>query len=232
MESANSIENVRNMISIAKPILETIAPKIQESMGDFTESLLSLSKKYPKIAEFAEKLDRAACITGNVIEVLNIAADPVDVLGAKIDEAEKKVSDFSSTEDYIRYLKNDVDPDMEKFSSASPETKMVFAAAGIAVEAGAVGEKLGVNIPADALEMILKVAEIGKITLETGEIISVILQIKEEGISDFGDICDFISGTGDSDRLKTGKILSEVLNRFYPDEGDSMIDELKDEIRE
>ena len=54
MESANSIENVRNMISIAKPILETIAPKIQESMGDFTESLLSLSKKYAKIGEFAE----------------------------------------------------------------------------------------------------------------------------------------------------------------------------------
>lgn len=232
MKIANTIENAGNIISIAKPILETIAPKILESMKDCTEGLLSLANEYPEFEEFAKKMDRAAEIAGDIINVLNIVSDPADVLGAKIENAGKEVGDFESTADYISYLKNDVDLDQEKFSSISAEKKIIYTVVGIAVETGAIGEKLGVNISADTLKMILKVVDIGKIAFEAADIIPMILQIKKEGISELGDICDFISGTGDSDRLKTGKILSKVMDHFYPGEGESIIDELKDEIRE
>lgn len=232
MEILQTLKTIDTVVSIAKPIIETVAPKLQESMKEFAERMLVLAEKYPSIAEFAQIIDKAAEIMGDVLYVLGINMEPADVFGAKIAQSDKGIDEFDSIEAYITYLKNEIELDKEKFDALSTKESVAYSIIGMAVEAGAIGEKLRIEIPADVVELGAKIAEIGKISVETKEIISLISKLKEEGISDLNDICDCIKGTGDSDRLKTGEVLLEVLDVLKPNEGKDIFNEIIDEVRE
>lgn len=232
MEILQTLKIIDTVVSIAKPIIETVAPKLQESMKGFAERMLVLAEKYPSIAEFAQMIDKAADIMGDILFALGINADPVDELGAKIAQADKGVDDFESIEAYITYLKNEIELDKEKFEALSEEERVAYTITGMAVEAGAIGEKLGIEIPADVVEIVAKVAEIGKVVVDAKELISLIGNLKDEGIVNLNDVCDCIRGTGDSDRLKTGEVLVKVLDVLKPNEGKDVLNEIIDEVRE
>lgn len=232
MEILQVIKTIDTVVSIAKPIIEVVAPRLQESMKVFAERMLELAKKYPSITEFAQMIDKAAEIMGDVLYAIGINSDPADVLGAKIAQADKGINDFDSVEAYIAYLKNEIELDKEKFDALSSEEHVAYSITGMAVEASAVGEKLGIEIPADAVELVARIAEIGKIALEAKEMISLISKLKDEGITNLDDVCDCVKGTGDSDRLKTGETLVKVLDSLKPNEGKNLLDEMIDEVRE
>lgn len=232
MEILQTLKIIDTVVSNAKPIIETVAPKLQESMKGFAERMLVLAEKYPSIAEFAQMIDKAADIMGDILFALGINADPVDELGAKIAQADKGVDDFESIEAYITYLKNEIELDKEKFEALSEEERVAYTITGMAVEAGAIGEKLGIEIPADVVEIVAKVAEIGKVVVDAKELISLIGNLKDEGIVNLNDVCDCIRGTGDSDRLKTGEVLVKVLDALKPNEGKDVLNEIIDEVRE
>lgn len=232
MEILQTLKIIDTVVSIAKPIIETVAPKLQESMKGFAERMLVLAEKYPSIAEFAQMIDKAAEIMGDILFALGINADPVDELGAKIAQADKGVDDFESIEAYITYLKNEIELDKEKFEALSEEERVAYTITGMAVEAGAIGEKLGIEIPADVVEIVAKVAEIGKVVVDAKELISLIGNLKDEGIVNLNDVCDCIRGTGDSGRLKTGEVLVKVLDALKPNEGKDVLNEIIDEVRE
>ena len=232
MEILQTLKNIETVVSIAKPIIETVAPRLQESMKGFAERMLVLAEKYPSIAEFAQMIDKAADIMGDVLYALGITTDPADVLGAKIAQSDKGIDDFDSVEAYITYLKNEIELDKEKFDALSTEQRVAYSITGMAVEASAIGEKLGIEIPADAVELVAKIAEIGKIAVEAKEMISLISKLKDEGVSTLNDVCDCVKGTGDSDRLKTGEALLKVLDTLKPNEGKDIFNEIIDEVRE
>ena len=232
MEILQTLKIIDTVVSIAKPIIEIVAPKLQDSMKGFAERMLVLAEKYPSIAEFAQMIDKAADIMGDVLYALGINAEPADVLGVKIAQSDKGIDEFDSIEAYITYLKEEIELDKEKFDSLSPEERVAYSITGLAVEAGAIGEKLGIDIPADAVELVAKIMEIGKIAVEAKEIISLISKLKEEGIDNLNDVCDCIKGTGDSDRLKTGETFLKVLDILKPNEGKDIFNEIIDEVRE
>lgn len=232
MEVLQTLKSIDTIVSIAKPIIEIIAPKLQESMKGFAERMLVLAEKYPSIAEFAQMIDKAADLMGDVLYVLGINADPADVLGAKIAQSDKGIDEFDSIEDYINYLREEIELDKEKFDTLSPEERVAYSITGMAVEAGAIGEKIGIKIPADAVELVAKVAAIGKVVVEAKEIVSLILKLKEAGIVNLNGVCDCIKGAGDSDRLKTGETLLKVLDILKPNEGKDIFNEIIDEVRE
>lgn len=232
MEILQTLKNIDTVVSIAKPIIETVAPRLQESMKGFAERMLVLAEKYPSIAEFAQMIDKAADIMGDVLYALGITTDPADVLGAKIAQSDKGIDEFDSVEAYITYLKNEIELDKEKFDALSTEQRVAYSITGMAVEASAIGEKLGIEIPADAVELVAKIAEIGKIAVEAKEMISLISKLKDEGVSTLNDVCDCVKGTGDSDRLKTGEALLKVLDTLKPNEGKDIFNEIIDEVRE
>lgn len=232
MEILQTLKNIDMVVSIAKPIIETVAPRLQESRRGFAERMLVLAEKYPSIAEFAQMIDKVADIMGDVLYALGITTDPADVLGAKIAQSDKGIDDFDSVEAYITYLKNEIELDKEKFDALSTEQRVAYSITGMAVEASAIGEKLGIEIPADAVELVAKIAEIGKIALEAKEMISLISKLKDEGVSNLNDVCDCLKGIGDSDRLKTGEALLKVLDTLKPNEGKDIINEIIDEVRE
>lgn len=231
MEIAQMIKSIDTVISTVKPIVEIIAPKLQELMKSFADRMIELSKEYPSIAEFAKMVDTAADIMGDVLHALGINSDPADVMGAKIVQADKESDEFDTIQAYIEYLKNEVELDKEKFDALSTEEKVAYGIVGMAVEANAIGEKLGVEISADVVEMAAKIAGIGKIAVEAKEVISVISNLKDEGISNLNDLCDCIKGSGNSDRLKTGKIILKILDIMRPNEGKNIFNEIIDEVR-
>lgn len=231
MEIMQTLKIIDTVVSVAKPIIENVAPKLQESMKGFAERMLVLAEKYPLIAEFAQKIDKAADVMGDVLYALGINADPADVMGVKIAQADKGIDDFDSIDAYINYLKNENEIDKEKFEALSTEERVAYSIIGMAVEAGAIGEKLGVEISVDAVELVAKIAEIGKVAVEAKEIITMISKLKEEGMVNLADVCDCLKGSGESDRVKTGEVLLKVLNIMHPNEGKDIINELIGEVR-
>lgn len=153
MEILQTLKTIDTVVSIAKPIIETVAPKLQESMKEFAERMLVLAEKYPSIAEFAQMIDKAAEIMGDVLYVLGNNMEPADVFGAKIAQSDKGIDEFDSIEAYITYLKNEIELDKEKFDALSTKERVAYSIIGMAVEAGAIGEKLRIEIPADVVEL-------------------------------------------------------------------------------
>jgi hypothetical protein len=230
-----TIETIKEadlIIEVAKPIIDILAPRLQEAMKDFAERLMILSEKYPSIKEFALILDHAADILGDILYALGIDTEHADVLGAKIAQTDKKVDDFSSVEEYIAYLKNDVELDKQKFDALAEEEKISYTIVGIAVEASAVGEKLSVEIPVDIVELVAKIMGIGKIVVDAKELISIVSILKLDGIENLSDICDLINGAGPSDRSTTREALTHAINETMGgEEGRNIIYEIIDEIR-
>ena len=114
MEIMQTLKTIDMVISVAKPIIEAVVPKLQESMKCFAERMLELSEKYPSIAEFAQMIDKAADIMGDVLYALGINADPADVMGAKIAQADKGIDEFDSIEAYINYLRDEIEKILRK----------------------------------------------------------------------------------------------------------------------
>ena len=46
------------------------------------------------------------------------------------------------------------------------------------------------------------------------------------------DICDYINGKGESNRIKTGENVLNALDSIHPGEGSAIVNELIDQIRE
>ena len=232
MDVLQIIKGIDTFMTVAKPIVEAVAPKLNESMKCFAEKMLELSEKYPSITEFAKVIDKAADILGDALYVLGIKAEPADVMGVKASQAEKGIDEFDSIEAYIDYLREEIKLDKEKFDSLSTDERIAYSVTGLALEGGAIGEKLGMEIPADIVEMVAKISEIGKLVVETKELLSMALNLKNDGITNLSDISDCIKGTGNSDRLKTGEMLLKELNVLNPNEGAKIFNEIIDEVRE
>lgn len=232
MKITETLKSIGEGISAAKPIIETVAPKLQESAKGFAERMLVLAEKYPFIEKLATMLDKVSSVMGDILYAMGISAEPAVVLGSKIEKADKGMEDFDSTEEYINYLQKEIEVDKEKLETLSTEEQVVYTIMGMAVEAGAIGEKLEVEIPADVVEIVAKIAEIGKITIDAKDIISIINKLKEEGITNLGDVCDCIKGEGDSDRLHTGEAFLKAIDAIKPSEGGKILNEIIDEVRE
>lgn len=232
MEIMQTLKIIDTIVSIAKPIVEVLSPKLPKSMKDFVEGMLSISEKYPSIEEFDKMIDKAASIMGDILEVLEINAGVADILGIKITQSDKRRDDFDTTDLYIKYLNNEVELDNVKLEMLSIGERVVYSIIGIAVEVSVIGEKLKVEIPADIVGLIAKIAEVGKVVFEAKEMVTLITKLKEEGIFNLNDIYDCLKGTGDSDRLKTGEALMKAIEDIKPNKGKDIINELINEVRE
>ena len=222
----NTLNSVR---VVAEPIIKEVAPKIQETMKAVSEGMLRLSESYPSLESFAESLNKVSDIMGDVLKVLDIASDTSAIIGFKVQQSEKNMDEFDSVEAYIKYLNDEIKLDREKFDNLTEEEKVSYTVVGLAVETGVISEKLGIKIPVEAVEMLTK---LGNISVEASKLVNFISKLKEEGIDDFKEVYECIKGEGNSDRVKTGEALVSVLNELEEGEGNKVLNEIIDEIRE
>lgn len=219
---SSAISAVGSFISSA---LSTVGP----SITGFAKSAVIIIAKLPIPGlDVIKVVSTIANIIHAVCKALGVESeeDP-EVLGAKATQCEEKPEDFESTEAYIKYLKEKVELDKERFTKMSEEEKIGCKAIGMSLETKAVEEKIGgIKISPKCLAILAKVNEAG-IKIEPNALIEVVKAFKEAGITDLNDVVDYLEGRGDSDRLKTGEVLENALGEGASDK----IYELEDAVR-
>lgn len=232
MEIGKTIQIVEKTITVTKIVLEDVAPKVQESVQGFSERLLVLAEKYPSIEGFAQKLNKVADVTHDVLYALGIDVEPVEVIGEKIAAAEKGVNEFDSTEEYLNYIQNDVQIDEQKEENVSVGEKLAHIITGLAFVIEILSEKLDMEIPEPIVDIAMIIVQLENVDMGATTIISILNKLKESGIDNLNDVYECIQGTGESDRVKTGEILFDILNDIYPGHGEDILNDIIDGARE
>ena len=155
-----------------------------------------------------ELIKEVTSLISSVAELLGLKDedDNSEELGLKSEKADRKPEDFDSREEYMSYLKDDVELDnydREKLNDESLKEK--YSAKGLDIEMSAINEKIGVNL---GLEDYVRLAKAGINKVQ--DFMAIIDTFKEKGVE---------------------PLINEAIERVIPmKEGATVIDTLKEGI--
>ena len=170
--------------------------------GVLDKILKILSKITPEL------IKEVTSLISSVAELLGLKDenDRSEELGLKSEIADKGLEDFDSREEYINYLKDDVELDeydREKLNNESLKEK--YSAKGLDIEMGAINEKMGVKLGLEDYVMMAK-AGINKVQ----DFMTIVDTFKEKGVE---------------------PLINEAIDRLIPmKEGATVIDTLKEGV--
>ncbi len=170
--------------------------------GVLDKILKILSKITPEL------IKEVTSLISSVAELLGLKDedDSSEELGLKSEIADKGLEDFDSREEYINYLKDDVELDeydREKLNNDSLKEK--YSAKGLDIEMGAINEKIGVKLGLEDYVMMAK-AGINKVQ----DFMTIVDTFKEKGVE---------------------PLINEAIDRLIPmKEGATVIDTLKEGV--
>lgn len=205
---------ISGAISAVGSFISNAASTIGTAISGFAKSAFSVIAKLtiPGL-DVINTISIAAKIIHAVVDFLGIKSeeDP-EILGAKAEQSDKSLEDFDNdVEAYIKYLKEEVELDKEKFDKLTPEEKMGCKAIGMALETKAVEEKIGgIEISPECIATLTKIESAG-INIDSKELVGIVQALKESGITNLNDVVEFLDGKGSSDRIKTGEALANAL---------------------
>lgn len=181
----------------------TISENSMEGLSRVLDKILKiLSKITPELIKEVKEL------ISSVAELLGLKDedDNSEELGLKSEKADRKPEDFDSREEYMSYLKDDVELDnydREKLNDRGLKEK--YSAKGLDIEMGAINEKMGVNL---GLEDYVRLAKAGINKVQ--DFMIIIDTFKEKGVE---------------------PLINEAIERVIPmKEGATVIDTLKEGI--
>lgn len=181
----------------------TISENSMEGLSRVLDKILKiLSKITPELIKEVKEL------ISSVAELLGLKDedDNSEELGLKSEKADRKPEDFDSREEYMSYLKDDVELDnydREKLNDESLKEK--YSAKGLDIEMSAINEKIGVNL---GLEDYVRLAKAGINKVQ--DFMTIIGTFKEKGVE---------------------PLINEAIERVIPmKEGATVIDTLKEGI--
>ncbi|WP_297479766.1 hypothetical protein [uncultured Photobacterium sp.] len=173
------------------PMIVKYAPIVIKTLGE----------NLPKMIQLVEGVSLAA----NVLK----PNDKVEDLGAKAMAADKKPEDFDQINDYIDYLRNEVDVD-EVTLSQDPIDKTVRQAIGTSIALKALGNELNTDI---SLPFLSKVGELG---IDSKVILEIIKSYAKSGLTP-DDVEAYIDGDLTLDESKKhSSILVDAYHNAYP----------------
>ena len=170
--------------------------------GVLDKILKILSKITPEL------IKEVTSLISSVAELLGLKDedDSSEELGLKSEIADKRLEDFDSREEYINYLKDNVELDeydREKLNNESLKEK--YSAKGLDIEMGAINEKIGVKLGLEDYVMMAK-AGINKVQ----DFMTIVDTFKEKGVE---------------------PLINEAIERLIPmKEGSTVIDTLKEGV--
>ena len=170
--------------------------------GVLDKILKILSKITPEL------IKEVTSLISSVAELLGLKDedDSSEEIGMKSEKADRKPEDFDSREEYISYLRDDVELDKydrEKLNDESLKEK--YSAKGLDIEVGAINEKMDVNLGIEDYVMLAK-AGINKVQ----DFMTIIDTFKEKGVE---------------------PLINEAIERLIPmKEGATVIDTLKEGV--
>ena len=182
--------------------------RVASSVGSFiagtASSLLSVAGKYLNpVCSIIE-------IVAKIIGLLNENETPEE-LGDKAIRADKKPEDFDSINEYINYLREEIQFDSGEFEKLSKEDKTVRKAVGSAILVKGINEKKDTDIPLETW------VAMGKLNLQekSNEINAILDNFKKE---EYGDFAKYVDGNLSPDKeLEVGQKLVDMYKKIYPD---------------
>ena len=207
------------LISCVGEFLSTAIPAVGDWIANATRTLIS---KLPEVFEFAANaMNFISSVTSKISERLDIAPanEKLYELGAKAmqEEARPKI-DTETTQEYLDYLRKDVDFDENKFSKMPETEKLACEALGTTLVAKSVEEKTGVEIPPEFLYTIYK----SKIGYERAE--KFIHAFSDNGIKSMGEFSKYISNDmSELDANVIDSVVRKALKEINPKMSDEDI---------
>ncbi len=151
----------------------------------------------------------AISLVGKLLGVLKEKDNPEE-LGAKAMSTDKKPEDFDTFNDYIDFLRNDVEIDKEKLKNSDKGTKLANTVVGASITARGIEEKLKSNIPLSFWK------DVALQELKSQEIVKTIEKYRENNVS-LDKYSDFVDGKLDfKERLENKNILVETYKELEP----------------
>ena len=178
----------------------------ENTMEGLSEVLDKIFKILSKITP--ELIKEVTSLISSVAELLGLKDEDgsSEELGLKSEIADRKPEDFDSREEYISYLRDDVELDKydrEKLNNENLKEK--YTAKGLNIEMGAINEKMDVNLGIENYVMMAK-AGINK----AQDFMIIIDTFKEKGVE---------------------PLINEAIERLIPiKEGATVIDTLKEGV--
>lgn len=206
---------ISSAIATVGPVVARVATTLVTKLPQLAQTIYVVAKT---IVEIAEKLG------------LNDIEDP-EQIGAKMtQEGTRARMEDESMEDYIRYLKNEVELDRERLLHMSEQEKIECNAVGIGAIAESLQEKTGVELSGDFIVNSYNI----KMTAE--EISKFIESFEKNGLDNMDILSRFLEGKLDSVHLD--KVLTVVENtekELYPKASEAeilmKIEELKEALQ-
>ncbi len=121
-------------------------------------------------------------------------------LGMKAEQADKKPEDFDSIEEYIKYLREEVEIDKEKMEKLSQEERAKYAAVGSAILVQGIEEKYKMQLPAEFWCTVVDRK------MDEEQIKCLIDTFKEKGVTDMKDLDDYLNNR----KIESGTPRSEI----------------------
>lgn len=190
-------------------------------------------KVWEKLPEIVKTVSN---IIHSVLDALGIKSeeDPA-ILAYKAQMAEKSVEDFDGdTIAYIEYLKNEIKiskENQEIFDKLTPHEKAIYSVIGTATETRAIEQKTGLEIPPEVLPELYKIHESGTVELSGKVLLGVMTRLKEQGITNIGDVVDYLKGEGDGNTVKTGDALETALKEQGIENAEDVIADCQTAVR-
>lgn len=168
-------------------------------------------------------LDTISTIVSMIAHFLGLTDENenFEEMGAKAtQDGVKSPEKFDSIEQYIKYLKEDVELDEARFNAMSKDEKLGAHLIGVATTVQGVEEKSGVELSPKFL------VEFSKMKLENNELKDYIKAFKDNGINDMEVMTDYLTGKAEGSKADSAdKAISEAISAINPGISEKEIDE-------
>ena len=160
-------------------------------------------------------------------------------IAMKAEQADKKPENFDSINDYIEYLRNEVQLDTAKLEKLTPEERQKeiqkYQLVGLGLYIKNIEEQQGVKLDPDFLKSIPKLKAQG---YEAADIANLMQSMKNNGVTDMKQYVDFMKGDlqpGSPERQQVGASVKDMVEQHFKGEDVNMrkeINKLADTVRE
>lgn len=170
-------------------------------------------------------------IVGQVTKILQVGGkDSPEEIGMKTEIADKKPDDFESTEQYLKYLNEEVNLEPGAVDKLSPEERAKYGLIGTALDIKAIQEKYHIELSPDFLR------DVTLLKMSGEEVGAYVKDFAEKGITKMQDMTDYLRGnTIDTDKGKISSSVLDTMSTLYPELSEEQLEsklaEMENELK-
>lgn len=205
--------------SAACEICASIGGAVMESIGSVIAEIPTI---FPHLT--IAVIDVVINIIQKVAELLigKPEEEKPEELGLKAEEAELKPEDFNSIEEYIAYLRTEIQADQEKLNTLSSEDRIKYAAVGVSLYVKQAEEKYEMKLGP------LFWNGVAYTDLTVDQTVALINAMKNNGITDASQYTDFL-GNKLQPGIEKFNMYQSIKSMLNPDETRSL-EQVEDDI--